>query len=200
MAKTDVKSALCIIPIHPADYFLLGMKRDNLYYFDRCLTMGLSSSCAIFESFSRALEWLGRLAINHFGACTVLHILDDFLFYRSNQRSIWAWLGEICLTVQLSWGSSGSWENGWSQYGSQFAGIMLDSARLEVRLPEDKLHKCRVLLKALQIRRSVCLRELRSLLGLLNFTCLVVVSSRAFLRRLIDLTMCHKATSSNSYL
>jgi len=80
MAKSDVKSAFCIIPIHPTDYFLLGMKWDNLYYFDKCLTMGLSSSCAIFESFSRALEWLGRLAINHFGACAVLHILDDFLF------------------------------------------------------------------------------------------------------------------------
>ena len=39
--------------------------------------MGLSSSCAIFESFSTALEWL---SINHLDACAVLHILDDFLF------------------------------------------------------------------------------------------------------------------------
>ena len=77
MAKTDVKSAFRIIPIHPADFSLLGMKWDNMYYFDRCLAMGLSSSCAIFESFSTALEWL---SITHLGACAVLHILDDFLF------------------------------------------------------------------------------------------------------------------------
>ena len=44
MAKTDVKSAFRIIPIHPADYSLLGLKWDNMYYFDRCLAMGLSSS------------------------------------------------------------------------------------------------------------------------------------------------------------
>ena len=56
MAKTDVKSAFRIIPIHRADYFLLGLKWDNTYYFDRCLAMGLSSSCAIFEAFSTALE------------------------------------------------------------------------------------------------------------------------------------------------
>ena len=77
MAKTDVKSAFRIIPIHAADYPLLGIRWDNLYYFDRTLAMGLSSSCAIFESFSTALEWL---SINHFGACTVLHILANFLF------------------------------------------------------------------------------------------------------------------------
>ena len=37
-------------------------------------------------------------------------------------------------------------------------------------------------------RRKVTLRELQSLLGLLNFTCSVVVPGRAFLRRMIDLT------------
>ena len=58
MAKTDVKSAFRIIPIHPADYSLLGLKWDNMYYFDRCLAMGLSSSCAIFEAFSTALDFL----------------------------------------------------------------------------------------------------------------------------------------------
>ena len=38
-------------------------------------------------------------------------------------------------------------------------------------------------------RRSVTLRELQSWIGLLNFCCSVVVPGRAFLRRLIDLTM-----------
>ena len=36
--------------------------------------------------------------------------------------------------------------------------------------------------------RKVMLRELQSLIGLLNFTCSVVLPGRAFLRRLIDLT------------
>ena len=77
MAKTDIKSAFRIIPVHSDDHPLLGMKWDNLYYYDRCLPMGCSSSCAIFEAFSTALEWI---AINRLGASSVLHILDDFLF------------------------------------------------------------------------------------------------------------------------
>ena len=48
LAKTDIKSAFRIIPIHPGDYPLLGMKWQGNYYFDRCLPMGCRSSCAIF--------------------------------------------------------------------------------------------------------------------------------------------------------
>ena len=44
------------------------------------------------------------------------------------------------------------------------------------------------MLQDFQARRSVSLKELQSLIGLLNFTCLVVVPGRAFLRRMIDLT------------
>ena len=77
MAKTDIKSAFRIIPIHPQDYSLLGIKWADKYYFDRCLPMGCSSSCAIFETFSTALEWL---SLHKLRASAVLHILDDFLF------------------------------------------------------------------------------------------------------------------------
>ena len=39
--------------------------------------MGCSSSCAIVEAFSTALEWLEMIRL---GASGVLHILDNFLF------------------------------------------------------------------------------------------------------------------------
>ena len=61
----------------PLDYPPLGIKWDNQYYFDRCLAMGLKSSCAIFEKFSTSLEWL---AVHHLEVSAVLHTLDDFLF------------------------------------------------------------------------------------------------------------------------
>ena len=43
MAKTDIKSAFRIIPVHALDYPLLAIKWEDLYYFDRCLAMGLKS-------------------------------------------------------------------------------------------------------------------------------------------------------------
>ena len=47
MAKTDVEPVFRIFPIHLADYSLLGLRWENMYYFNRCLAMGLFSSCAI---------------------------------------------------------------------------------------------------------------------------------------------------------
>ena len=60
---------------------------------------------------------------------------------------------------------------------------------MEARLPQEKLVKCRELISDFLRRRKVTLREIRSLTGLLNFGCAVVVPGRAFLRRLIDLTI-----------
>ena len=67
MAKTDIKSAFRIIPVHPKDHPLLGMKWANQYYYDRALPIGCSSSCAIFEAFSSALEWLSKHLFNASG-------------------------------------------------------------------------------------------------------------------------------------
>ena len=61
-----------------------------------------------------------------------------------------------------------------------FAGIELDTVRSEARLPREKAMCC---------TKKVTLRELQSLIGLLNFACSVVLPGRAFLRRLIDLTI-----------
>ncbi|XP_022787762.1 uncharacterized protein LOC111327761 [Stylophora pistillata] len=70
-----------------------------------------------------------------------------------------------------------------------FAGIELDTVLMEARLPQEKLDKCRDLPSAFLGRRKVTLKEIQSLTGSLNFACTVVVPGRAFLRRLIYLTI-----------
>lgn len=65
----------------------------------------------------------------------------------------------------------------------------MDSAEIICRLPLDKVLKIRNLLNEFSRRKKVTLRELQSLLGLLNFATGCVVPGRAFLRRLYDLTI-----------
>ena len=67
-------------------------------------------------------------------------------------------------------------------------GIVVDSVAMESRLPQDKVHKIKGLLTDFAKRKKVQLKQLQSLIGLLNFACGVIVPGRAFLRRLIDLT------------
>lgn len=185
LAKTDIKSAFRIIPIHPDDYHLLGMTWNNAFFFDRCLPMGCSSSCAIFEAFSTSLEWAAQ---HRLGASGVLHILDDFLFIANSETKCRSDLNQfidMCRAIGVPIAHE---KTEGPATALQFAGITLDSIKMEARLPEDKLRKCRMLLSAFHKRRKVTLRELQSLLGLLNFTCSVILPGRAFLRRLIDLT------------
>lgn len=52
-----------------------------------------------------------------------------------------------------------------------------------------RLKKCISLISLIIHRKKVSLKEVQSLNGLLNFTCSVIRPGRAFLRRLIDLTV-----------
>ena len=185
MAKTDIKSAFRIIPVHPLDYPLLGIKWADHYYFDRCLAMGLKSSCAIFEKFSSSLEWL---ALHHLKVSAVLHILDDFLFIAPSQAQCRTDLTNFLGMCDFLGVPIAQEKTVGPDSILQFAGIELDSVQQEARLPLEKLTKCRTLLHRFYKKRSVTLRELQSLIGLLNFCCSVVVPGRAFLRRLIHLT------------
>ena len=69
-----------------------------------------------------------------------------------------------------------------------FLGIELDCIQQEARLPNDKLAKCREMLRTFLHRKKVTLKEMLSLLGFLNFCCNVVIPGRAFTCRLIRKT------------
>ena len=136
LAKTDIKNAFRIIPIHPDDYGLLGMQWRGLYYYDRCMPMGCSSSCLTFETFSTAVEWVAhhKLKIEF-----ILHLLDDFLFVAPSEQlcqqqldlflSLCSYLG-IPIAPEKTCGPATS---------MSFAGIELDSILSEARLPLDKI-------------------------------------------------------------
>ena len=52
MAKTDLRSAFRVVSVNSLDYEILGFTRHGKIYFNRCLSMGGSSSCQIFEALS----------------------------------------------------------------------------------------------------------------------------------------------------
>jgi len=186
LAKTDIKSAFRIIPVNPADYHLLGFHWEKEYYYDRCLPMGCSSSCAIFEAFSTALEWI---ISNQILNVSVLHILDDFLFIASSYRECYLALDKfrhICQDIGVPLAPEKTM--GPSQ-ALEFAGIYLDSIDMSASLPLDKIIKFRGCIQDLMATKSATLKQIQSLTGMLNFACGVIAPGRAFSRRLYDLAI-----------
>ena len=70
----------------------------------------------------------------------------------------------------------------------EFLGIILDSQKMEARLPPDKLNRLSIELDAWHIKKSATLQELQSLIGTLNFACKVISPGRAFLQRITNVT------------
>ena len=56
LVKMDIESAYRIIPVHPDDRELLGVKWRGKLYVDKALSFGLQSACKIFTSVADAVE------------------------------------------------------------------------------------------------------------------------------------------------
>lgn len=186
MCKTDISNAFRIIPIHPDDFELLGIKWKGNFFYDRCLPFGCSSSCAIFENFSSALQWMAQ---NKCNIPHIVHLLDDFLIISPPNRDLGNKHLEIFLKLCSTLGVPIKEEKTeYAQTTMTFLGIELDSVAMEARLPPEKIKKIQDLLLIFKRKKKATLKELQSLIGLLNFACCVVLPGRTFLRRLIDLT------------
>jgi len=82
MAKTDLKSAFRLIPVHPGNWHLLGIYWQNQYYVDLYLPFGLRSAPYLFNQLSDALEWILK---NNYNLGNVIHILDDFFIAEASR-------------------------------------------------------------------------------------------------------------------
>ena len=186
MAKTDITKAFRIIPIAPHQHHLFCFTWKGLVYYDMCLQMGCSAACQLFERFSSALQWIAQ---NKIGIPHITHILDDFFFVNLSEEASLQDLDNFLSLCHLTGVPSAPEKTVQPNTTGSSMGIEIDSEEEQVRLPFDKLEKCRSQIKAQLASRSVTLRDLQSVIGLLNFACEVVIPGRAFLRRLIDKTM-----------
>ena len=178
LAKADVRNAFRICPIHPSDYHLLGFRWNEQWFVDLCLPMGCASSCQLFELVSTGFEWIAR---HKLGIQNVLHILDGFLIIENSlagcQNSLEVFL-RCCDDIGIPMAPE---RTVGPSHVLTFAGIELDCLLHEARLPKEKAQKCHLTIKDFLSRKKVSLRELQSLIGLLNFACSVIVPGRVFI-------------------
>ena len=184
LAKVDIKSAYRIVEVHPEDRRLLGMQFDGLLFVDSVLPFGLRSAPKIFNALADALEWVVRRA----GVRTLFHYLDDFLIVArpaSSQCSedlhklleVFAHLRVPIVNEKLEGPAT----------SLTFLGIALDTERMELHLPYDKLTELQALLTRWHSWRYCRVRDLRSLAGKLQHASKVVRPGRTFLRRMFEL-------------
>ena len=152
IAKADIKDAFRILPIHPEDYRLLGFTWRGKFYFDKCLPMGCSTSCQIFECFATALQWILKSKL---GIHSMSHILDDFIFFGPANSMQCA--SSLQAFISLAESLNIPLRHNKTVYPTNVVslhGIEIDTHEMRMRLPQDKLDDARSKIVAIYLRKK----------------------------------------------
>lgn len=189
MAKADVQSAFRLLPLHPDDFQLLGIKLLDQYFVDKALPMGASCSPALFETFSTFLEWAIKRAA---ASDKVTHYMDDMFMVGIADESSPSSCARLVSCTDKVCDDLGVPLEPDKAVGPAskitYLGLEIDSVKQVVAVPQDKLKAIRGKVEGALALTTITLRELQSVIGSLSFICKAVPPGRAFLRRLIDLT------------
>lgn len=184
LAKIDIQSAYRVIPVHPQDRTLLGMKWQGNVYVDAALPFGLRSAPKIFNAVADALEWI----VHNRGVRFVMHYLDDFIIVGAPESSECGegmdTLVHTCDTVGLPLVPE-KCEGPTCRI--VYLGIEIDSNTMCMHLPREKLNRLVNEISKWSCRKACTRSELQSLTGQLQHAAVVVKPGRTFLRRMYDL-------------
>ena len=185
MNKADIQDAFKLIPIKPSLWPFYGIKWNDNYYFFVRLPFGSRSSPKLFDMLSEAIVWIAE---HNYGITKMLHLLDDFFVVDSDKEG-----GErTCALISFLFNRLKVPLSLKKTIGPvqeiEYLGIILDSTRMEARLPQEKVSRIIDMIKTLLNRRKCRKRELLSVLGHMSFASRVVIPGRSFVHYLFNLT------------
>ena len=186
LCKVDISNAFKIMPIKSCQWPYFCVKWKNQYYVYVRLVFGCRSSPKIFDTLSQALCWI---ATNNYGIETIFHLLDDFLTVDQSDSCI----GERTMALlTLIFGRLHIPLAHHKCIGPtvclEYLGIILDSSKMEARLPMDKVQRILQFIEGLLGETRCTKLKLLQLLGHFNFASRVVLPGRSFVSYLIHLS------------
>ena len=156
LVKADIKEAYRMIPIHPDDQSLLGVRWKGAMYIDKALPFEHRSAPKIFIAVADALQWI----LIKQGVKIVIHYLDDFILVAGSfveakyQKDI---LISTCKALGVPLEPS---KLEGPATCLQFVGIEFDTVALELCLPSVKLMRLRAELHSALSRRTMTKHDL----------------------------------------
>ena len=131
---------------------------------------------------------------------TVLAYLDDFLIIETSQHRCQAAFDTL-ITLLESLGFTINWTKAVRPTQTLILlGVVIDTAKRELRLPEDRVAELMTLLQETLSKRKCSKLHLQRLIGKLNWAARVVRGGRTFLRRLITLANSVRGQHQHVYL
>ena len=184
LAKIDIRAAYRIIPVHPDDRCLLGMRWEGQLFIDATLPFGLRSAPKLFTAVADALEWM----VKSKGVRFLSHYLDDFIIVGApDSEKCKVGLEQLLDSCKVLGIQIATHKVEGPLTCIMFLGIEVDTKAMELRLPPEKLQRLKEMIEKWRSRKSCTKEELESLVGHLSHACKVVRPGRRFLRGMIEL-------------
>lgn len=184
LSKFDIQDAFKHCPIRKDQWHLFLVKWEGKYYVLTRLAFGCRSSPKIFDSLATAICWI---ATNNYNIRCILHLLDDFLTIdKPNTNGEYTFSSMMHIFNSLCIPLSEKKLEGPCTC-LEYLGVILDSDKMQCRLPADKVERIMTFVKELLSKRSCTKREILQLLGHMNFASRVILAGRAFVSYLLSL-------------
>ena len=181
MFKTDLARGYRQLRVDPNDWPLLGFCHNGNIYMDICPPFGLKTSAMFMQRTSEAICYIhgragyySRPYLDDFGgaepsltqATSALGALQNIM----KELGIKEALHKVCPPAQtMVW-----------------LGILFNSLDMTMKIPEAKMAEIGETLRAWQGRQRATLREMQSLMGLLNFVASVSPPAHTFTNRILE--------------
>ena len=198
--KKDLKRAYRQIPVDPADYHLLGMCIDGLFYFHTTLPFGLRSATIACQRTTKAAAFI----LNNHGIMADVYI-DDFYGAAQPTSSHHAFTCMNRLFSELGLQASPEKDTPPS-CEMTCLGVQINTASMVLTVPHFRLQELQEELSSWSTKTSCTRKELQRLLGKLAFVTSCVRPGRAFMCRLINTLkhtppncISHKLTSQMTF-
>ncbi|VDI16884.1 Hypothetical predicted protein [Mytilus galloprovincialis] len=140
LCKFDIQNAFKICPVLPNQWPLFCFKWESLYYFYVRLSFGCRSSPKIFDNISTAICFIAE---HNYKVKHILHLLDDFLTVDPPEFDAERTMALITMIFNRLNVPLAANKTMGPLTCIEYLGIVLDTDKLEARLPANKGKNCR---------------------------------------------------------
>jgi hypothetical protein len=184
MARLDISAYYRHFMVHPSHWVLQGFTWDGVSYVDTRVQFGLRLAPELAHRFTMFI----KRVLHANGLRAVVGVMDDYLLVHVEQESCLLML-VVASALLADLGFAVNFKPGKTVPPARvqkFVGVVVNSARFTLSLPEDKL--CALLegVTAVLGRRTVGRKALQQLVGRMQWASKVVYGGRVFMRSLLD--------------
>jgi hypothetical protein len=185
MARLDIEAYYRHFLIHPSQWDLQGFEFSGQYYVDSRLQFGERLAPELAHRFTMAI----KRVLHANGVVAVVGVMDDYLLLHMQFKfCLVALVVAVALLSDLGFiVNMKPTKTVLPDHVQQFLGVVLNSARMTMSLPLDKLKSYLVAIQEVVSSRTVMARVMQQLVGKMQWASRVIYGGKVFMRSCSDL-------------